>query len=104
MVFLMRGHEFDDHQPDTKDFGKGKKKPLSFTLTTPHFHLSLSPSLRLTCQISRSFSLTGSPTHNCVFSQRTRRECEPQASKECVLCAFCVPSEQSIDTEGADKK
>lgn len=105
VVCLMRGHESDDHQPDTRIFVRGReKKPLSFTLTTQHFHLSVSLSLKLTCQISRSFSLTGSPTHNCVFSQRRQRECEPQASRECVLCVFCAPPEQSIDAVGANTK
>ncbi len=88
---LGGGHERDDHQPDRWIFLSERKKPLSFTRTKQHFHFSLSPSLILTCQISRSLSLTGSPTHNCVFSQRgERKKCELQACDVCVLCSLTL--------------
>lgn len=51
----------------------------------------LSLSLILTCQISRSFSLTGSPTHNCVFALRVEGgmwAASKQASKQRLLCSF----------------
>lgn len=66
-------------------FLKGEKTSQFHTHNTALSSLSLI----LTCQISRSPSLTGSPTHNCVFSQREEKECEPQASNVDV-CLYCV--------------
>lgn len=67
---------------------KGKKKTSQF-----HTHNTALPSLSVSFahthlsdfSLSLSLSLTGSPTHNCVFSQRGEKECEPQASDMCAV-------------------
>lgn len=69
---------------------KGGKKTLFHTHNTPLPSLSLSLSLILTCQIPRALSLTGSPTHYCVFSQRQEKECELQAGIVWVFFSFAV--------------
>lgn len=75
--------------------GKGKKKTLFHTHNTPLPSLSRSLSLILTCQIPRALSLTGSPTHYCVFSQRQEKECELQAGIVWVFFSFAVINRQS---------
>lgn len=92
-VFILRGREFDDHQPDRRVFlkesgGGGERKNLSVSHSRHSTSISfLSLSLILTCQISRSFSLTGSPTHNCVFALRVEGGMWA-ASKQRLLCSF----------------
>lgn len=72
-------------------FSKVKgKKTLFHTHNTPLPSLSQSLSLILTCQIPRALSLTGSPTHYCVFSQRQEKECELQEGIVWVFFSFAV--------------
>lgn len=82
-----------------KDFLKGKRRGGDLSVSHSQHSTSisfLSLSLILTCQISRSFSLTGLPTHNCVFALRVEGGMWA-ASKQQASKGSCVLLNQSIE-------